>query len=123
MIGLGIDLCEVARIEAAMLKSDGFAKRYFTQEERAYLDTRGKAAYQSAAAMFAAKEAFLKALGVGLSGGVAMADIGVIHDALGCPGYALSDKAKEKLAQKGAGVAHVSLTHDAGVAAAVCILE
>ena len=123
MIGLGIDLCEIARIEAAMEKNDGFVKRYFTEDERIYLEARGKTAPQSAAAMFAAKEAFLKALGVGLSGGIAMADVGVLHDALGCPTYTLSERATEKLAAKGASVAHVSLTHDAGVAAAVCILE
>ena len=123
MIGVGLDLCEIARIEAAMQKSDGFAKRYFTEDERVYLEARGKTAPQSAAAMFAAKEAFLKALGVGLSGGIAMADVGIRHDALGCPTYTLSERAKEKLALKGASIAHVSLTHDAGVAVAVCILE
>ena len=72
MIGLGLDLCEIARIGTAMEKGEGFLARYFTPEERAYLAQRGKSAAQSAAAMFAAKEAFLKALGVGLSGGIAM---------------------------------------------------
>jgi len=123
MIGLGIDLCEIARIEAAMQKNDGFLRRYFTEEERAYLDIRGQTVAQSAAAMFAAKEAFLKALGVGLSGGIAMADVGVVHDALGCPAYVLGDKAQAKLGERGGRIAHLSLTHDAGVAAAVCILE
>lgn len=123
MIGLGIDLCEIARIESAMQKSDGFLQRYFTEEERAYLDARSQTVAQSAAAMFAAKEAFLKALGTGLSGGVGMADVGVMHDTLGCPSYTLGDKARGKLTEKGGSVAHLSLTHDAGIAAAVCILE
>jgi holo-[acyl-carrier protein] synthase len=123
MIGLGLDLCEVARIEAALRKSEGFLERYYTAEERAYLDTRGKTAVQSAAAMFAAKEAFVKALGVGLSGGVAMADVGVTHDASGRPAYALAESARARMAERGAKEAHLSLTHDAGVAAAVCILE
>lgn len=123
MIGLGLDLCEVARIEAAIGKNEGFLARYYTPEERAYLAARGQASGQSAAAMFAAKEAFLKALGVGLSGGLAMADVGVSHDALGCPGYALSQAALARMAQRGASRAHLSLTHDAGMAAAVCILE
>ena len=123
MIGLGIDLCEIERIHQAIDRNDGFLRRYFTEAERIYLEARGQMAAQSAAAMFAAKEAFLKALGVGLSGGVAMADVGVAHDALGCPAYALGEKAQAMLAQKGASAAHLSLTHDAGVAAAVCILE
>ena len=123
MTGLGIDLCEIARIEAAIRKNDGFLPRYYTDEERAYLTARGNAAARSAAAMFAAKEAFLKALGVGLGGGLAMADVGVTHDERGCPGYRLSPKALEALQGAGARTAHLSLTHDAGMAAAVCVLE
>ena len=123
MIGLGLDLCEIARIEAAIQKNDGFLRRYYTAEERAYLERRGANTAQSAAAMFAAKEAFLKALGVGMGGGVAMTDIGICHDGLGCPAYTLRGKALERMREKGANAAHLSLTHDAGVAAAVCVLE
>jgi holo-[acyl-carrier protein] synthase len=123
MIGLGLDLCEVARIEAAIRSNEGFLERFYTAEERAYLDTRGKTAAQSAAAMFAAKEAFMKALGTGLSGGVAMADVGVTHDELGSPSYALAEAASALMAKRGAKEAYLSLTHDAGIAAAVCILE
>ena len=123
MIGLGIDLCEITRIEAALAKGDGFLNRYYTAQEIAYLAERGAVRAQSASAMFAAKEAFLKALGVGLSGGIAMADVGIVHDVLGCPHYALAPTAQAAMAARGASRAHVSLTHDAGVAAAVCILE
>jgi len=123
MTGLGIDLCEIARIEAAVRKNDGFLTRYFTEEERAYLAARGNAAARSAAAMFAAKEAFLKALGEGLGGGVALADVGVTHDERGCPGYALSPKARARMEAGGAQNALLSLTHEAGIAAAVCVLE
>ena len=121
MIGLGLDVCQVERIEKALRKGEGFLKRYYTDEERAYLQNRRDA--QSAAGMFAAKEAFLKALGVGLSGGVALSDIGVAHDSLGCPSYALSKKAADAMAKKGAKASHLSISHDAGVAAAVCVLE
>ncbi len=123
MKGLGIDLCEVKRIEAALSRGEGFLERYFTAEERAYVAARGKAGPQSAAAMFAAKEAFLKALGVGLSGGLSMADVGVAHGELGKPAYALSAKAADALRRMGAETAHLSLTHDGGMAAAVCAIE
>lgn len=123
MIALGLDICEIARIEKAIEKNDGFLRRYYTQEEQHYLQQRGNAAAQSAAAMFAAKEAFLKALGVGLSGGIALSDIGITHDALHCPAYALSEKADRRMREKGAKAAFVSLSHDVGMAAAVCILE
>jgi holo-[acyl-carrier protein] synthase len=123
LIGLGLDLCEVKRIENAIAHTRGFLERYYTPEERDYLAKRGQSAGQSAAAMFAAKEAFLKALGVGLSGGIAMADVEVMHDGLGCPAYAPGEKAKALMAKKGAKTAYLSLTHDAGIAAAVCVLE
>jgi holo-[acyl-carrier protein] synthase len=121
VIGLGLDVCQVERIEKALEKGDGFLARYFTQEEREYLKTRRIA--QSAAGMFAAKEALLKALGVGLTGGVALSDIGITHDGRGCPSYALSQKAADAIAKKGAKSAHLSISHDAGIAAAVCVLE
>ena len=121
MIGLGIDICHVERIEKALQKGGGFLKRYYTEEERKYLQNKKDA--QSAAGMFAAKEAFLKALGVGLTGGVALSDVGVAHDERGCPHYALAAKAADAMAKKGARVSHLSISHDAGVAAAVCVLE
>ena len=123
MIGLGLDVCSVERIEKAMKETKGFLARYYTDGEIKYLEARGISAAQSAAAMFAAKEAFLKAMGVGLSGGIAMADVGVAHDGAGCPAYALAEKAQTLMEQKGAKAAYLSLSHDAGIAAAVCVLE
>lgn len=123
MIGLGLDLCDVARIERQLEKGDAFLLRYYTPAERAYLQGRGKVAAQSAAAMFAAKEALLKAMGAGLSGGVALSDIGVTHAESGAPFYTLTGAALEKLKALGASRAHLSLTHEAGIAAAVCVLE
>jgi holo-[acyl-carrier protein] synthase len=121
VIGLGMDICKVERIEKALQKGEGFLDRYYTRGERDYLKSRKDA--QSAAGMYAAKEAFLKALGVGLTGGVALSDIGIAHDGRGCPYYALSEKAAEAMAKKGARASYLSISHDAGVAAAVCVLE
>lgn len=123
MIGLGVDLCAISRIEQELERGDGFLRRYYAEEERAYLDARGKTRAQSAAAMFAAKEAALKAMGCGLSGGVALAEIVVVHDALGCPGYRLTGAALEKLRQLGGARAFLSLTHEGDSAVAVCVLE
>lgn len=122
MRGLGIDLCEIARIERAM-KNDAFLRRFFTQEERDYIAARGAAGAQSAAAMFAAKEAFLKAAGAGIGGGIALDEIGVRHEAGGAPRYALAGAAAKRLEAMGASCALLSLTHEAGMAAAVCVLE
>ncbi len=123
MIGLGLDLCEVRRIERELSAGERFLARYYTEAERAYLAERGAVRAQSAAAMFAAKEAFLKALGVGLSGGAALSEIEIAHDALGAPYYRPTGGALRLMRERGAARALLSLTHEAGVAAAVCILE
>lgn len=121
MIGLGVDLCEIKRIEHALEKSDAFLVRYFTDEERAYIAARGKVGVQSAAAMFAAKEAFVKAVGAGLS--VPLSDVGVSHAPSGAPRYALTGKAAALMQELHATRAHLSLTHEAGMACAVAIIE
>ena len=78
---------------------------------------------QSAAAMFAAKEALLKAMGVGLSGGIALREIGVCHDENGAPHYKLTGAAAEKLRAMSGGTIYLSLTHEGGTAAAVAVIE
>lgn len=122
MKGLGMDLCAVERMEKILEGGDRFLQRFYTPEERDYLAGRGKAAAESAAAMFAAKEAFLKAIGTGLSG-VPMTDIGVTHEASGQPRYALGQLARAQLERLGATQAFLSLSHEAGMAAAVCVIE
>lgn len=123
MKGLGIDLCSIERIRRVLEKGDGFLRRYFTPEEQAYIARRGQTGPESAAAMFAAKEAFLKAVGTGIGGGIPLTDVSVTHGESGQPGYVLGEKAAACMAKLGAGQAWLSLSHEAGVAAAVCVLE
>lgn len=123
MKGIGLDLCDIARFERILEKGDGFLRRYFTADEQAYLAGRGQTAAQSAAAMFAAKEAFLKAVGAGIGGGIALTEVGVAHEASGRPVYALTGAAQEAVARMGAQQAWLSLSHEAGMAAAVCVVE
>lgn len=123
MKGIGIDLCEIARIERAMERTEGFLKRCYTQEEQAYIRGRAKAGAQSAAAMFAAKEAFLKAVGMGIGDGVSMLEVAVAHEQGGAPRYVLTGNAAQKMLDLGATTAFLSLSHEAGVAAAVCVIE
>lgn len=123
MKGIGIDLCEIARIERAIETNERFLTKYYTEAERGWIARKGKAGAQSAAAMFAAKEAFLKAAGIGIGGGVRMDEVEVLHDDLGAPRYALHGGAKEKMDSMGTSIALLTLSHEAGVAAAVCVLE
>ena len=122
MKGLGIDLCGVERIERELKRSDAFLRRFFTDGERAYIASRGQMGAQSAAAMFAAKEAFLKAVGAGIGGGIALCEIAVEHLPGGAPVYRMTGAAQARLGELGAERAFLSLTHEAGMAA-VCVIE
>lgn len=115
--GVGIDLCDISRMEQC-LRDDRFLNRYFTADEAAYIRSRGLCASQSMAGIFAAKEAFLKAVGTGLS--LAMKDIEVCHTELGQPLYHLTGSALE--AADG-GQVLLSITHEGLMAAAVCIWQ
>ena len=115
--GLGLDICEIARMEK-LLKDDRFLNRWFTEEEIRYIRSKGKNSAQTMAGIFAAKEAFAKALGTGIA--FDLKDVGIIHDEEGQPGYALSGEAAGLAA---GGRFFLSISHEAGVSAAVCIRE
>lgn len=121
LLGVGVDLCGVARIERAIEK-EHFYERVFTPAERAYLNQKGKGRAQSAAAMFAAKEAVAKALGTGFSGGVMPWNISVVHNEKGAPGAELSGAAKERLEQMGGAGVQISLSHEGDSAIAFAVI-
>lgn len=120
ILGIGLDLCDVSRMEAA-LKRGGFLERFFTDGEQAYIRARGKGAAQSMAGHFAAKEAGLKALGCGIA--VPLCEIAVRHDELGAPSFVLTGKALERMHSLGGASIHLSITHTDTMAAAVAVLE
>lgn len=131
IFGIGCDLCAVARMEKSLTGPHGaaFARRVFGPEERAFLGlTREEAAplsphrIASAAANFAAKEAFLKAAGTGLSGPFSLAEIQVLRLPSGAPAYRFSGRTAEWVAQHQL-TARLTLSHDGGMAMAVCLLE
>lgn len=103
------------------LEKGSFLRRYFTPGEQAYILAKGKAAAQSLAGHFAAKEACVKALGCGLS--IPLEDIEITHNAAGAPAYVLHRKAWETMLACGGSVMHLSITHTDQVAAAVAVLE
>lgn len=116
--GLGIDVCEIARMERAM-ERPRFALRAFTEGERARIDQRGA---KTAAGLFAAKEAVAKALGSGFDG-FGLQDVEISWDEAGRPRCRLTGGALRRLEALGGGPVFVSITHDAGVAAAVAVVE
>ena len=115
--GLGLDLCEIARMEK-LLKDDRFISRFFTPDEKAYVLSRGKGAAATLAGLFAAREALGKALGCGLDFDLKEAD--VCHTESGAPYYRLSGSLKNRV---GNNRLFLSISHDGGMAAAVCLIE
>jgi holo-[acyl-carrier protein] synthase len=123
IIGTGIDITEISRFERFVTENNvALLERLFTERERDYCSARRLAA-QHYALRFAAKEAFLKALGTGLRNGINWLDMEVTHDALGKPGLELSGLAADHFAAAGGCRCHLSLSHDAGCAVAMVVLE
>ena len=121
VIGIGVDLCAVSRMEKSIQRQH-FVERVFLDGERAYLEKKEKSKAQSAAAMFAAKEAVAKALGTGFAGGVSAFVIEVTHDESGAPGIVLHGGAKERLEKLGGKRVLLSLTHEGDMAAAFAVI-
>ena len=123
VVGLGIDLTEVERIQAALERfGDRFLGRVFTQSERRYCAGRRFPA-QHLAARFAAKEAAAKALGTGLSRGVGWQEFEVVRVAGQPPALALSGCALDRADALGVTRISLSLTHTDRYATAVVIFE
>lgn len=121
IVGVGIDLVEVSRIKSAIEKyGERFANRIFTETEKKYCEQFGETRFLHYAARFAAKEAFSKAIGTGLTKGFKFREIGIVNEKSGLPKVALTGGLLEKW---GDCAAKVSLTHTENNAAAVLTLE
>ena len=125
IIGTGIDILEVDRMARTLSRTPRFAESVFTAEETAYCEAaaNGKIRAQRYAARFAAKEAFLKALGTGLADGIRWCDITITRTSQGRPGLRLVGEAQTLSCQAGVTHMHLSLTHSREYAAAVVVLE
>lgn len=112
VIAHGIDLVEVARVRR-MLADHGerFLEKVFTAGEREYAGRSVAREAEHLAVRFAAKEAVLKALGTGWSGGIAWTDVEVVRAASGEPGVVLRGEAAEIARRKGVNRWLISLTH------------
>jgi holo-[acyl-carrier protein] synthase len=123
IVGTGVDITEVDRIEAAVKRfGDRFLKRVFTPAEVSYCMGKPNTA-ERLAARFAAKEAGMKAIGTGLRGGVTWQDVEVLRLPGHRPVLKFSGKAAEFAARLGCKRTHLSLSHTADQAIAHVILE
>ena len=119
MIGIGADLVQVDRFRSALDRTPRLRERLFRPDERMYAEQAIDPA-QRYAVRFAAKEATLKALGLGL-GAMALYDIEVIRELSGRPTLCLHNKALVKAAMLGVTQWHLTLTHTGQVAHATVV--
>ena len=123
IVGMGVDIAEIDRVEAAIKRhGQPFLERVFTAEEIRYCE-RHKSKFERYAARFAAKEAAMKALGTGWRRGVRWRDIEVRNEASGKPGIYFAGVAAEFAEKMGARHFHLSITHSGNLAVAQVILE
>jgi holo-[acyl-carrier protein] synthase len=109
ILGLGVDLCEIARMERALHRHPTMRERVFTPEEIAYCDSKARPA-ESYAGRFAAREAVIKALG-GYRG-KGWQDISVTRAPSGAPAIRLQGNAKSRADALGISKVLVTFTHE-----------
>ena len=123
IIGCGIDLVKIERVEKIIKRwGDNFIFKIFTPLEREYCEKKKGNKYQSYAGRFAAKEALLKSLSLGLRG-VNWKDIEIENNELGQPIIETSGKLKKIASEKGVGKYFISISHTKDYAVAQVILE
>ncbi|MGC2332145.1 MAG: holo-ACP synthase [Candidatus Acidiferrales bacterium] len=123
IVGLGLDIAEIDRIEAAIVRHGAsFLERLFTPSEVAYCE-KHKGRYERYAARFAAKEAAMKALGTGWGQGVRWRDIEVAREPSGKPTLRLEGVAAQIAERMGVKNISLSITHSGNLALAEVIFE
>ena len=118
IVGLGVDICDIARVERAIARHPTFRERVFTAEEIAYCDTKARPA-ESYAGRFAAREATIKALG-GYRGR-RWQDISVSRSPSGAPALRLDGNAKRRADALGVTEVLITFTHERTSAVAFAI--
>lgn len=121
VIGIGTDIVEVQRISKS-IESNDFKVRVFSASEIAYCEGKVNKA-EHYAARFSAKEAFLKAIGTGLRGDIALKEIEVINDELGKPSIKLNGKSSDIHSSKNIQAIHLTLSHVKDLAVAMVVVE
>ena len=114
VIGVGIDVVDIARFAETLERTPAMRERLFTERER-------ERSTSWLAARFAATEALAKALGAPT--GMAWLDAEIVNEATGDPRFEIQGSVLSRADALGARTIHVSLSHDAGIASAVVVLE
>lgn len=119
MLESGVDILEIARIDALIQKNPRFLQRFFTENERELFEKRQNRV-ETIAGSFAVKEAVSKVFGTGIRG-FELRDIEVLRDALGKPYVVLHNDALALFNSKGFGALSVSISHSKNLAIAFAV--
>jgi holo-[acyl-carrier protein] synthase len=121
IVGIGIDLVEVERIQNAVTNKKKFLQRIFSDKET-LLSQRGKFRFEELAGRFAVKEAVLKAIKTGWRKGVTFKDVIVLNEPSGAPYVELTGTVQEIAESLGVKNIFVSISHTKGLAIGMTIL-
>jgi holo-[acyl-carrier protein] synthase len=121
ILGLGIDLVSISKI-AESVNSESFQGKVFTPSEIEFCESFANPA-EHYAGKFAAKEAFMKAIGKGIRQEVWFTQIEVLNGETGAPYVQVSGEAERTLSSLGVEIVHISISHTMDMAVAVIILE
>jgi holo-[acyl-carrier protein] synthase len=119
VIGVGIDVVDIERFRASLTRTPTMRERLFTQGELDYAAARFDPV-PSLAVRFAAREAVMKAMGLGL-GAFGFHDVWVEVDEQGAPSLKVEGAARKLAVERGVQAWHLSLSHDGGVATAMVV--
>lgn len=122
IIGIGTDIIETKRVMQKVSKNYGFKEKVFTQQEIDYCESKTNKE-QNYAVRFAAKEAFLKAIGTGWKSPLQFEEIEIVNDKSGKPELILHGNTKKFAEEKGIKSIHVSLSHLKDMANAIILLQ
>lgn len=122
ILGTGIDIIEVERVAFRVGRDNGFKEFVFSKDEMSYCDAKASP-FEHYAARFAAKEAFLKAVGRGWDTGLQWNEIEIVNEKNGKPSLRIKGTTEQMLAPMGIRTIHLSLSHLKSIATAIVILE
>ncbi len=122
IIGIGIDIVSIDRLQTALKGTHSMEQKLFTPEEIRFCNSR-KNQYQHFGGRFAAKEAALKALGTGWSKGIRWIDVEITKGDRGTPILTFHAKARKVFEELGARTTWLSITHSTEHAVAMVVLE
>ena len=117
---VGTDIVKISRIKS-IKKQDDFLSKNFAETEIEYINKKSDKT-QTIAGLFACKEAVLKALGIGIGGGVRLNEICILHEQNGRPFVQITPQLNYFLNLKNCNTISVSISHDGDYAVAFCII-